>query len=73
MVVDLTDPIDPLHRDSQRAVRDVNDAFQDAKDRAARWEPGEGNVYVDVEQYHPMDDMDNARWSSGTTGISSPA
>lgn len=72
-MTDLTDPIDQLHRDCRRAVRDVNEMFQDAKDRAARWEPGAGNVYEDVEMYHPMDDMDNARWSSGTTGISCPA
>ena len=70
---DLTDPVDHTHRDCRRAALEINDMFQDAKDRAARWQPGEGNVYEDVEVRHPMDDMDRARWSSGTTGISCPA
>jgi hypothetical protein len=69
---DLTDPVDATHAECRRAVALINHLFQDAKDRAARWQPGE-DVYIDVEVYHPMDDMDNARWSSGTTGISSPA
>jgi hypothetical protein len=69
---DLTDPVDHTHRDCQRAALEINDMFQEAKARAARWEPGT-DVYVDIEVYHPMDDMDNARWSSGTTGISCPA
>jgi len=72
-MTDLTDPVDPVHAASVQAIRDVNEMFQDAKDRAARWQPGEGNPYEDVEVFHPMDDMDNARWSSGTTGISCPA
>lgn len=70
---DLTVPIDPLHAQCLQAAREINDMFQDSKARAARWEPGEGNPYEDVEVIHPMDDMDNARWSSGTTGISCPA
>ena len=69
---DLTDPVDQTHAESRQAARYVNLMFQDAKARAARWEPGV-DVYEDIEVYHPMDDMDNARWSSGTTGISCPA
>jgi len=38
-MTDLTVPIDPVHRDCVQAVRLVNRMFQEAKERAAKWEP----------------------------------
>jgi hypothetical protein len=39
MVEDLQEPVDKTHERTTAAVRIVNGMFQEAKDRAARWEP----------------------------------
>lgn len=73
-MTDLTSPLDHTHRDCRRLRAWVNDMFQEAKDRAALWVP-RPSPWDDYEEEprHWVDDMDNARWTSGTTGISSPA
>ena len=39
MNVDLNVPVDELHDLSLRQVRIIRQAFEDARRRAARWEP----------------------------------
>lgn len=36
---ELNAPIDPLHKQCLRMAKGVNKVFQQAKDRAAKWEP----------------------------------
>lgn len=37
---DLTEPVDPVHAQAVEAVAWINELFQEAKERVARWEPG---------------------------------
>jgi hypothetical protein len=38
-MTEVNAPIDPLHAQAVEAVRWINEMFQEAKERAAQWEP----------------------------------
>jgi hypothetical protein len=38
-MTDLTVPIDPVHAEAVRAAEEINERFQEVREKVARWEP----------------------------------